>query len=914
MIPIRGLDLASKQAYHRSRDAMTKTPVPRVMKSGVLLVLLSVPGLAFKQDIHKAITESVLGELGFDADSRDEVGDANWWTDVLEPNDSAAHFDNENLAGGAERLRRLKAEIIASLRACDREGAQEKLGRALHTLQDFYSHSNAVNNNFLAMDPGSIEQNPPSSLVCAWPSFSPGGLTSGYFSLGGWLHWNECSTTPPNKCCHRDLNKDDDDRPGFGAARGAAVIATRNFMRELELEMKSQLGEEAGRYLFRMLARKQRQVAFVIDDTGSMYDDIASVKSLISRQLDLLTASDESPVLNLITFKDDVTDRGRSCDLNLFRSQIQSLFASGGGDCPEASMSALLRGISKVGYGGQAILATDASARDYGLGPAVYAAASNKSVKIDAILTGDCVSFSETVAGSPSRGATPPLREREGEWNQALEGELTSPSARRQLAALTALTGGVLIQASSAEAGQAAEILLEARKPDAAFLFGGVYEMTAGSVVTVPVMIDRTVTSVQFVLNAAGGILPSFQITTPAGAAVTAGSPGVQITSISGVQSYRILSPQPGQWTVRLAGAGRVSLQVIASSAFRLSGGVRYLSRDVSGERPEVTTKPLSGQPVAGQPVLAELRFSEEPLGVTVQLVRPDGQLIQEIPAQRVAPRYFQFRFVPPGEEFLVVSRGLGPSGDTFQRAVEQRFRAQTFRVEGPGSLRAPLGAATSFRVGVENFGPGRTFSVSAVSARGFPIEAPPTISVGPSSSTSFNVTVNIPAAAPGVHDDQITIVLMDPGNPLAQNSASVRVDVIENHAPDCSRATISLEEELWPPNGKLVRGRISGVVDPDGDPVSIEVLSINQSQPTLSTAAGSGRSCPDAGIIGPNLFELRSERDGTGEGRQYRVTFRATDSKGGSCQAAVSLCVPHDKGKPLCKEPETPYDSTRCP
>lgn len=61
-----------------------------------------------------------------------------------EQESSAKHFDGENFAGGQARLVELKREVVRYLREGDEEAAQARLGAALHTLQDFYAHSNWI--------------------------------------------------------------------------------------------------------------------------------------------------------------------------------------------------------------------------------------------------------------------------------------------------------------------------------------------------------------------------------------------------------------------------------------------------------------------------------------------------------------------------------------------------------------------------------------------------------------------------------------------------------------------------------------------------------------------------------------------------------------------------------------------------
>jgi len=51
--------------------------------------------------------------------------------------------------------------------------------------------------------------------------------------------------------------------------------------------------------------------------------------------------------LELATFKNSVSDHGEFCDVDTFRSEINGLYASGVGDCPEASNVAMLIALDK---------------------------------------------------------------------------------------------------------------------------------------------------------------------------------------------------------------------------------------------------------------------------------------------------------------------------------------------------------------------------------------------------------------------------------------------------------------------------------------------------------------------------------------------------------------------------------------
>lgn len=127
-----------------------------------------------------------------------------------------------------------------------------------------------------------------------------------------------------------------------------------------------------------------------------------------------------------------------------------------------------------------------------------------------------------------------------------------------------------------------------------------------------------------------------------------------------------------------------------------------------------------------------------------------------------------------------------------------------------------------------------------------------------------------------------------NPGN----NSATVTSTV--NHPPDCSAATVG--PSLWPPNHKLSDAlSVSGLTDPDGNPVSVHVDSIFQDEPT--NGLGDGDTGPnDAVILGANSFQVRAERSGNLNGRAYYVNFTGSDGQGGSCTGTATIMVPHDQ------------------
>jgi hypothetical protein len=127
------------------------------------------------------------------------------------------------------------------------------------------------------------------------------------------------------------------------------------------------------------------------------------------------------------------------------------------------------------------------------------------------------------------------------------------------------------------------------------------------------------------------------------------------------------------------------------------------------------------------------------------------------------------------------------------------------------------------------------------------------------------------------------------------------------NQPPDCSEALPSVSQ-IWPPSGQMVNVNILGVTDSDGDPVQITITGITQDEPVVSS---SNKTKPDGNGIGTATASLRAEREASGNGRVYQVSFDATDGRGGVCHGQVRVCVPVDVGRNLAIDGGQLYDST---
>jgi hypothetical protein len=124
-----------------------------------------------------------------------------------------------------------------------------------------------------------------------------------------------------------------------------------------------------------------------------------------------------------------------------------------------------------------------------------------------------------------------------------------------------------------------------------------------------------------------------------------------------------------------------------------------------------------------------------------------------------------------------------------------------------------------------------------------------------------------------------------------------VTIRVLDTNDPPLCGAAAPTEGVLWPPNHKFTSVGITGVSDPNDDAVEITVISVTQDEPT--EGLGDGDTSPDA-VAQDSTVLIRCERSGLGNGRVYVIGFTADDGEGGTCSGNVTVCVPHDRKKPI--------------
>ncbi|CAK6447157.1 unnamed protein product [Pipistrellus nathusii] len=343
-----------------------------------------------------------------------EVSRANAAQDFLPParGDPDWHFDAERLGPGRARLAGALREALAAAQAGEQALARQRLGAALHALQqDFYSHSNWVELGQRRPHPhllrprqelsGLAREGDPTCADCAELS-CPGNLlgsarlTSGYFGA--------YPAKPPGKCSHGGrfdqssaqpprggINKDST-APGFSPHHAlhlqAARLALLASIQAFEL-LRSRLGD---RGFSRLLAiTPASSLSFVLDTTGSMGEEIHAAKSQARHIAEQRRGGPAEPAhYVLVPFHDPGFGPVFSTsDPDSFWQLLSEIQAVGGGDEPEMSLSALELALLHTPPLSDIFVFTDASPKDAYLTHRVEALAQERRCRVTFLVTAD---------------------------------------------------------------------------------------------------------------------------------------------------------------------------------------------------------------------------------------------------------------------------------------------------------------------------------------------------------------------------------------------------------------------------------------------------------------------------------------------------------------------------------------------
>jgi len=624
-----------------------------------------------------------------------------------------AHCDDESLVECSQRIIDLKKAIIEQLTSA--EGlpyrARAELGRAVHTLQDFYAHSNWVN------DPGPakttintdlgrnviarLDSNKDTCVDDVWDgTLDDWGLkfvTSGYFALA------PGANPPSGKCAHgwgdprnepidlrTGINKCYPGRLFFDEARNLAKLATVDFINQI-LESP---GIKDDTTIIASLLDYHGSLGFVVDDTASMSPTINGVKKVITK---IVQAVKDDPARKpeeyiLVRYGEDVGAPFITKSAEELLNRVNALTANGGGDCPEKSMGGLLTAINAASVMSTIHLFTDASAKDAGLSKNVEAAAWKKKIIVEITATGSCSPIDPTY------------------------GEITRE------------TGGQLVVLNNTEADveKYFEIIQTKLTGDLEPIMI-ISDNLASTASRYNIYVDSTITNLLVSVNmdAKGSI----QLFRPNGTEVLPGNGGVSITELPNGRVVKVSAPVAGLWQLSIGGTSgtRYSASVMGNSPIRFD---RFQFVESKGNVGHLGLYRIDGQPVSGaaSTAVATLYGPHDPgTPLVFQLLSEPGFLLAT-PAlsgsdNDVTKEDFVGAITLPTERFRVYALGKDAKGFWFRRALPPTFLGQAVQVEAlhkESDLVMIAGKPFTARFKVTNRGSDNKFKISAADDRGF--------------------------------------------------------------------------------------------------------------------------------------------------------------------------------------------------
>jgi hypothetical protein len=520
--------------------------------------------------------------------------------------------------------------------------------------------------------------------------------------------------------------------------------------------------EEKADSMIELFMGQKPVTAFVIDVTGSMQDIMDGVRDelgvLLAQLQGTSSASDTNKRYLLTTYKETTTSPSTaeiktypignitnfvgapvfSGGNNKYFGNLNQLYAglralptaTGGGDCPEPTMQALLETVKKLPRRSKVYIFTDASTKDREIvGSDQIRRKESEEIGRIAQRRGHEILFSLSGSCSP-----------------------ISPAYYQ----IAANSGGqvMLVDHTSSDVGVAiASVASGARSLSTIHVESNLLNPGATKGIVVPV--ESNASQLLFtVTNDSGGI------------AVRDPSGNLQnLTSFLGGAMLKVNNPAPGNWTVGLSGwpttppgapASAYSVKVQALGAFDLSN-VQYSAAQAQGRASHEINMPYGVNPPA-----ADVRISAQlstnavnnPASHQWQAVAEDGTVLGSLNISRKTPDQYegvaalQAISATATRPWRIRVSGVDNAGQPFARMLPTLQSAKRYTAD---VIQSPShwvpGALHTIRVRVDNYGANDSFGFRAATTLGQISSVSPVAAVPNADYAIYEVKVQLPAS-----------------------------------------------------------------------------------------------------------------------------------------------------------------------
>ncbi|XP_067260622.1 von Willebrand factor A domain-containing protein 7-like [Chanodichthys erythropterus] len=682
------------------------------------------------------------------------------------------HFNNEAFTEGRNLIIQGIAAIKANVRTGNFKSARETLWRVCHTLQDFYSHSNWVELGYtspyanlirpdlnieniadVAMPTCSECSSGPNQLM---PAILKGKfLTSGYMGLFS-------PDKPRGKCSHggeTDLNSYQN--PGVGISKDEPLsynadlhINAVNLASEATLDLLEDIRGAIGNkdYLRLMGITRFAVLAFVIDTTGSMSNDIAEAKSVAFNIIDSKKGTQDEPSdYILVPFNDpDFGPLISTTNPDVMKSAISNLTAVGGDDTPEMCLSGLylaLRGAPSSSY---IYVFTDAPPKDTYL---------NKTITTLIHSTKSIVTFLMTTSSRRRR----------------------SLNARPEFQVyydIALASGGQAIEVPKSSISQATKIIVDTSTSALVTILQR--SRDPGRVESFSFLLDRSVSNTTIYIT---GSSLTFNLRSPTGVSqsnTVANGPLGTIQSVGNLQRIQLNETEMGLWFIDMTTSQSYAIKVIGQSAITF---IYNFVEEFKGPHPGYAA--IDGRPLAGSPakLLLTLTGEKGPEALEVHevaLVEVSGVKVSNGSIEKMAGGDFlvTVKDVPEGE-FVVLLKGKDKTfSSLFQRQTTTMMSQSKVTVKAKADSSMLPGEEFKLNFTVKTNGPSGAYTIRARNDKNIPMTHSPTLSLVSGGSAQGTVSLTPPADTVSGTDVTLTIEAEGPGG-SDSNYAVLRLSVL---------------------------------------------------------------------------------------------------------------------------------------
>ncbi|XP_027023495.2 von Willebrand factor A domain-containing protein 7-like [Tachysurus fulvidraco] len=681
----------------------------------------------------------------------DKINKHNARIDFRHPFTGSYHFDDEEFFSGRNLITEGVSVVKYSVKQQRYETARETLGKILHTLQDFYSHSNWVELGNREPFSNLIKPDTPISNIadsdtcrkCTSSTCTANileeviekqKLTSGYFGL----------FKPKGKCSHGGLFdpsswfeggiSKDTDSSSHGYLHDVAASVATAATRELLEDIRAAIGDSE---FLRLMGFSQTSVlCFVIDTTGSMSDDIDKVRRVTSSIIESKTRTAAQPSeYILVPFNDpDYGPLTRTTDPDLFKKQLNALTASGGGDAPEMCLSGLRLALTGSPPQTEIFVFTDADAKDTYLTSTVKALIEKTKSVVTFMLTN----------GFAFR------RHRRS---------ITSTQPNQVYHDLAQASGGQAIEVTKGTLDQATSIIADISSSTLVTLFQAVRNPTKPEIFSV--FVDSSVHNLTIYIT---GNSPVYTIVSPSGFSQNSTVLNGTLGRIRKVGNFHTVQPniadQTGLWLFNISSTQPYTIKVVGQSAVdfmfdfvELSQGL-HPSYSVLNSRPANNNVSLLVSMVGGDIVRPTEVFLVE---ASNSIFNTFGSLEEVASGQYLVT----FNSIPAGAFTLRVvgQNSFSRSSDNiFQRQSPTQIQTSTVTITTQEVGTMEPGKIFTLPYTVATNSSGGSFNIRVSNDRNFKTQFNTSITLKSGVSVNDTVTLTVPGNTPSGTDVTVTI------------------------------------------------------------------------------------------------------------------------------------------------------------